>query len=57
MLCIINLTAGHSCCEYRTIQGTKTAGANAFLNKPFTLSQLRTTVQQLLADPLSVLGA
>ena len=36
----------------------KAAGANAFLNKPFTLSQLRTTVDRLLSDPLhSVLGA
>jgi two-component system, OmpR family, alkaline phosphatase synthesis response regulator PhoP len=36
----------------------KNAGANAFLNKPFTMSQLRTTVHQLLNDPLkTVLGA
>lgn len=30
----------------------KAAGANAFLNKPFTLAQLRGIVQQLLTDPL-----
>jgi CheY-like chemotaxis protein len=31
----------------------KNAGANAFLNKPFTLSQLRSTVAGLLQGPLS----
>jgi CheY-like chemotaxis protein len=35
----------------------KEAGANAFLNKPFTLAQLRETVHQLLTDPFqSALG-
>ncbi|MBV9441036.1 MAG: response regulator [Candidatus Eremiobacteraeota bacterium] len=33
----------------------KTAGADAFLNKPFTVSQLRTTVRMLL-DPLHAAG-
>jgi len=32
----------------------KSAGANAFLNKPFTAAQLRTVVQQLLADTFPV---
>jgi FixJ family two-component response regulator len=29
----------------------KTAGANLFLNKPFTISQLRNAVNTLLAAP------
>jgi CheY-like chemotaxis protein len=52
----IVMISGHS--NYAMDARAKTAGANAFLNKPFTLSQLRTTVHQLLTDPLhSVLGA
>ena len=52
----IVMISGHN--NYAMDARAKSAGANAFLNKPFTLSQLRTTVQQLLADPLhSYLGA
>jgi CheY-like chemotaxis protein len=52
----IVMISGHS--NYAMDARARTAGANAFLNKPFTVSQLRTTVQQLLTNPLgSVLGA
>ena len=52
----IVMISGHN--NYAMDARAKSAGANAFLNKPFTLSQLRTTVQQLLADPLhQYLGA
>ena len=52
----IMMISGHN--NYAMDARAKSAGANAFLNKPFTLSQLRTTVHQLLTDPLhSVLGA
>jgi CheY-like chemotaxis protein len=46
----IVMISGHS--NYAMDARAKAAGANAFLNKPFTLSQLRTTVQHLLAEPL-----
>ncbi len=46
----IVMISGHS--NYAMDARAKAAGANAFLNKPFTLTQLRTTVQQLLTDPL-----
>ncbi|MDQ6925644.1 MAG: response regulator [Candidatus Eremiobacteraeota bacterium] len=48
----ILLISGHN--NYAMDERAKSAGANAFLNKPFTVVQLRTIVQQLLADPLSV---
>jgi CheY-like chemotaxis protein len=52
----IVMISGHS--NYAMDERAREAGANAFLNKPFTLLQLRTTVHQLLTDPLgSVLGA
>lgn len=52
----IVMISGHS--NYAMDARAKAAGANAFLNKPFTLAQLRTTVHQLLTDPLeSALGA
>jgi CheY-like chemotaxis protein len=52
----IVMISGHS--NYAMDARAKAAGANAFLNKPFTLSQLRTTVQQLLSGPFeSALGA
>jgi CheY-like chemotaxis protein len=50
------MISGHN--NYAMDARAREAGANAFLNKPFTLSQLRSTVHQLLTDPLqSVLGA
>ncbi len=51
----IVMISGHN--NYAMDERAKSAGANAFLNKPFTALQLRTTVQLLLADPLSVPGA
>lgn len=56
----IVMISGHS--NYAMDARAKAAGANAFLNKPFTLSQLRSTVQQLVSDallpsPASALGA
>jgi len=51
----IVMISGHN--NYAMDERAKSAGANAFLNKPFTVLQLRTTVQQLISDPLSVLGA
>lgn len=52
----IVMISAHS--NYAMDARAKTAGANAFLNKPFTISQLRTTVHQLLTDPLhSAMGA
>jgi CheY-like chemotaxis protein len=52
----IVMISGHN--NYAMDERARSAGANAFLNKPFTLAQLRTTVHQLLTDPLhSALGA
>jgi CheY-like chemotaxis protein len=51
----IVMISGHN--NYAMGERAKEAGANAFLNKPFTALQLRSVVQQLLTDPLSVLGA
>jgi CheY-like chemotaxis protein len=52
----IVMISGHN--NYSMDERAKEAGANAFLNKPFTLAQLRSTVHQLLTDPLqSALGA
>jgi CheY-like chemotaxis protein len=52
----IVMISGHS--NYAMDERAREAGANAFLNKPFTLLQLRTTVHQLLTEPLdSVLDA
>ncbi len=52
----IVMISGHN--NYAMDARAKSAGANAFLNKPFTLSQLRSTVHQLLTDPLqSAFGA
>ena len=48
------MISGHS--NYAIGERAREAGANAFLNKPFTALQLRTVVQQLLTDPLSVTG-
>ena len=46
----IVMISGHN--NYAMDARAKSAGANAFLNKPFTLSQLRTTVSSLLQGPL-----
>jgi CheY-like chemotaxis protein len=46
----IVMISGHN--NYAMDARARSAGANAFLNKPFTLSQLRTTVHQLLSDQL-----
>jgi CheY-like chemotaxis protein len=52
----IVMISGHN--NYAMGARAKEAGANAFLYKPFTLAQLRSTVQELLTDPLqSVVGA
>src|SRR6202049_5137403 len=52
----IVMISGHN--NYAMDERAKEAGANAFLNKPFTLAQLRSRVHQLLTDPLqSALGA
>jgi len=46
----IVMISGHS--NYAMDARAKAAGANAFLNKPFSLKQLRAIVQTLLSDPL-----
>ena len=46
----IIMISGHN--NYAMDGRAKDAGANAFLNKPFTVSQLRMTVHQLLTDPV-----
>ena len=46
----IVMISGHN--NYALDERARSTGANAFLNKPFTAVQLRTIVQQLLADPL-----
>jgi CheY-like chemotaxis protein len=45
----ILMISGHT--NYAMDGRAKTAGANIFLNKPFTISQLRTAVNSLLAQP------
>jgi len=47
----IIMISGHN--NYAMDARARSAGANAFLNKPFTLSQLRSTVASLLQGPLS----
>lgn len=44
----ILMISGHT--NYAMDGRAKTAGANLFLNKPFTISQLRSAVSQLLAQ-------
>ncbi len=49
----IVMISGHT--TYAMDAQAKSAGANVFLNKPFTLAQLRSTVQTLLdGQPLPV---
>ncbi len=45
----ILMISGHT--NYAMDGRAKTAGANLFLNKPFTISQLRAAVNSLLAQP------
>lgn len=45
----ILMVSGHT--NYAMDGRAKNAGANLFLNKPFTISQLRTAVNSLLARP------
>lgn len=45
----ILMISGHT--NYAMDGRAKTAGANLFLNKPFTISQLRTAVNSLLTQP------
>lgn len=45
----ILMISGHT--NYAMDGRARTAGANLFLNKPFTISQLRTAVMQLLSPP------
>ncbi|GAC1388811.1 MAG: hypothetical protein NVSMB31_03570 [Vulcanimicrobiaceae bacterium] len=45
----ILMISGHT--NYAMDGRARTAGANMFLNKPFTISQLRTAVMQLLSEP------
>ncbi len=51
----IVMISGHN--NYAMDARAKSAGANVFLNKPFTLAQLRSTVQTLLDGRLSVAAA
>ncbi len=48
----IVMISGHN--NYAMDARSKSAGADAFLNKPFSAAQLRLTVQGLLDDRLSV---
>lgn len=45
----ILMISGHT--NYAMDGRARTAGANMFLNKPFTISQLRAAVMQLLTQP------
>ncbi len=45
----IVMVSGHS--NYAMDDRAREAGANAFLSKPFTVAQLRSTVQQVLGTP------
>lgn len=45
----ILMISGHN--NYAMDGRARTAGADLFLNKPFTISQLRTAVMQLLTQP------
>jgi len=47
----ILMVSGHT--NYAMDGRAKNAGANLFLNKPFTISQLRTAVNTLLSNPKS----
>ncbi len=51
----IVMISGHS--NYAMDARAKAAGANAFLNKPFSLKQLRAIVHTLLSDPFASVSA
>jgi CheY-like chemotaxis protein len=51
----IIMISGHN--NYAMSERAKAAGANAFLNKPFSLQALRAIVHMLLVDPLSSVSA
>jgi CheY-like chemotaxis protein len=51
----IVMISGHN--NYAMSERAKAAGANAFLNKPFSLKALRAIVHMLLVDPLSSVSA
>jgi CheY-like chemotaxis protein len=51
----IVMISGHS--NYLMDARAKAAGANAFLNKPFSLTQLRSVVNDLLTDPYDSVSA
>jgi len=51
----IVMISGHN--NYAMATRAKAAGANAFLNKPFSLRQLRAIVHALLIDPLHSVSA
>jgi CheY-like chemotaxis protein len=51
----IVMISGHN--NYAMSERAKAAGANAFLNKPFSLQSLRAIVHMLLVDPLSSVSA
>jgi FixJ family two-component response regulator len=49
------MISGHN--NYAMDARAKAAGANAFLNKPFSLVQLRTIVTGLLSNPYDTVSA
>ena len=51
----IVMISGHS--NYLMDARAKAAGANAFLNKPFSLRQLRSLVSELLTNPYDSVSA
>jgi DNA-binding response OmpR family regulator len=51
----IVMISGHS--NYAMAARARSAGANVFLNKPFSLKQLRAIVHTLLSDPLASVSA
>ena len=51
----IVMISGHN--NYAMDARAKAAGANAFLNKPFSLVQLRTIVTSLLSNPYDIVSA
>lgn len=50
---IVMISGHNNYANYAMDQRARDAGADAFLNKPFSVSQLRATVAGLVAGPLS----